>query len=195
MNHWSIRQLDVNNAFYNGILTEDVFMSQSEEFLYPQYPFHVCKLKKALYGLKQALRAWYDKLKGSMLQWGFHTSRSNTYLFIQHVAGELVMVLIYVDDILVTGSNAKLIERIVQQLRSEYALKDLGEFNLEVTPTHEGIHLSQTKYIRGLLKKSQMFESIGFQTPMSSIEKLVKNKVAAFKNSYLHKSIVESYNM
>lgn len=48
MNHWSITQLNVNNAFYNSILTEDVFMSQSEGFLYPQYPFHVCKLKKAL---------------------------------------------------------------------------------------------------------------------------------------------------
>ena len=63
MHHWSIRQLDVNNVFLNGILSKDVFMSQLEGFLLPQLPTRVCRLKKALYGLKQAPRAWYDKLK------------------------------------------------------------------------------------------------------------------------------------
>ena len=82
MNHWPIRQLDVNNAFLNGILSEEVFISQPGGFLHPQFPTHVCKLKKALYRLKQAPRAWYEKLKSSMLQWGFHTSRSDTSLFI-----------------------------------------------------------------------------------------------------------------
>lgn len=140
VHNWSIRQLDVNNAFLNDILSEDVFMSQPEGFLHPQFPTHVCKLKKALYGLKQALRAWYDKLKSSMLQWEFHTSRSDTSLFIQHIEGELVVLLIYVDDILVTGSHIKFVKKVVHQLGAEYALKDFGEFNyflgLEVTPSH-----------------------------------------------------------
>ena len=66
MNHWSIRQFDVNNAFLNGILTEDVFMHQPKGFIHPQYPSYVCKLTKARYGLKQALRALYDRLKSSL---------------------------------------------------------------------------------------------------------------------------------
>ena len=67
MHHWTMRQLDVNNAFLHGILTEDVVMHQLEGFVYPQFLSHVCKLTKALYGLKQAPKAWYDRLKSSLL--------------------------------------------------------------------------------------------------------------------------------
>ncbi|KAH9725617.1 retrovirus-related pol polyprotein from transposon RE1 [Citrus sinensis] len=141
MNHWPIRQLDINNAFLNGILTEEVFMHQPEGFIHPQFPSHVCKLTKALYGLKQAPRAWYDRLKLSLLNWGFIASKSDTLLFIFHKAGDIVVILVYVDDILVIGSNVQLVEKVIHHLSSEFALKDLGEFNyflgLEVTPSVE----------------------------------------------------------
>ena len=75
MNCWLIRQLDVNNAFLNGMLTDDVFMPQPEGFTNSQFPNHVCKLHNALYGLKQAPRAWYDKLKWSLVQWSFRSSK------------------------------------------------------------------------------------------------------------------------
>lgn len=62
-----IRQVDVNNTFLNGELTEDVYMCQPEGFVDLQRPNFVCKLKKALYGLKQAPRAWYEKLKECLI--------------------------------------------------------------------------------------------------------------------------------
>ena len=65
--------------FFNGELTEDVYMYQLEGFVDLKRPSYVCKLKKALYGLKQAPRAWYDKLKNfRMINWGFQSSRADT---------------------------------------------------------------------------------------------------------------------
>ncbi|KAH9751420.1 retrovirus-related pol polyprotein from transposon RE1 [Citrus sinensis] len=168
MNHWTIRQLDVNNAFLNGILTEDVFMHQPEGFVHPQFPAHICKLTKALYGLKQALRTW--------------------------MTGEIIVALIYVDDILITGSNSLLVENVIHQLGAKFASKDLREFNyflgLKVTPTVDGLHLSQNKYIGDLLKKAQMVNCKGCPTLMSSTKKLVKDKGAVFENPSLYRSLV-----
>ncbi|KAH9673912.1 retrovirus-related pol polyprotein from transposon RE1 [Citrus sinensis] len=161
MQQWSIRQLDVNNAFLNGILTEEVFMHQPEGFLHPQYPSHVY-----------------------------------TSLFFQHKVGDIVVVLIYVDDILIIGSDNKLVEEVIGRLGSEFALKDLGDFNyflgLEVTPSAAGMHLSQTKYIGDLLKKAQMIDSKGCPTPMSSSDKLVKDRGASFENPSLYRSLIGS---
>lgn len=78
---WKIQQLDVNNAFLNRDLHEDIYMTQPKGFEDPLYPSYVCKLDKALYGLKQAPRAWYDKLKGYLLELHFQRSTSDVSLF------------------------------------------------------------------------------------------------------------------
>ena len=64
---WSVRQLDINNAFLNGILQEEVFMSQPQGFVDEKHLEYVCRLHKALYGLKQAPRAWFERLHKALL--------------------------------------------------------------------------------------------------------------------------------
>ncbi|KAH9723455.1 retrovirus-related pol polyprotein from transposon RE1 [Citrus sinensis] len=196
MHCWPIRQLDVNNAFLNGMLTEDVFMPQPEGFINSQFPNHICRLHKALYGLKQAPRAWYDKLKGSLVQWGFRSSKSDTSLFFKHTGSDVLIILVYVDDILITGSSNVYITEVISQLSSEFAVKDLGDFNyffgVEVTPSAEGLHLSQTKYVGDILRKAHMLGSKGCNTPISVGEKLQKDKGCTFENSSLYRSIIGS---
>ena len=101
MNQWIVRQVDVNNAFLNGELSEEVFMQQPEGFVDKSKSNYVCRLHKALYGLKQALRVWLEKLRGCLLQWGFRNSKSDSSLFLRKTKVSLIMVLIYVDDILI----------------------------------------------------------------------------------------------
>ncbi|KAH9731198.1 retrovirus-related pol polyprotein from transposon RE1 [Citrus sinensis] len=196
MQCWPVRQLDVNNAFLNGMLTEDVFMPQPEGFINSQFPTHVCKLQKALYGLKQAPRAWYDRLKGSLVQWGFRSSKSDTSLFFKHIGSNVLIILVYVDDILITGSSEVYISEVISLLSSEFALKDLEDFNyflgVEVTPSAEGLHLSQTKYVGDILRKAHMLESKGCNTPISVADKLQKDKGCSFTNPSLYRSIIGS---
>ncbi|KAL6315876.1 hypothetical protein AAG906_012212 [Vitis piasezkii] len=109
------RQLDVENSFLNGELQEEVFMAQPQGFVHPRYPHYVCKLHKALYGLKQAPRAWFHKLRVALVDYGFQPSRTDMSLFVYHTASEVLILLVYVDDILVTGSE-KLISHFISYL-------------------------------------------------------------------------------
>ena len=103
---WSLRQLDINNAFLLGRLTETVYMAQPPGFTDSDHPKHVCKLCKAIYGLKQAPRAWYHELRQFLLASGFKNSYADTSLFVLNTGGTLIYLLIYVDDIILTGNSA-----------------------------------------------------------------------------------------
>ncbi|KAL6314902.1 hypothetical protein AAG906_029120 [Vitis piasezkii] len=106
---WEIRQLDVSNAFLHGILLEDVYMEQPKGFVNSDFPDYVCKLNKSLYGLKQAPRAWFMRLSQTLLEFGFLSSPVDASLFVYHKGHIHLFILIYVDDILVTGTDPSLI--------------------------------------------------------------------------------------
>jgi histone deacetylase 1/2 len=83
---WSLKQLDINNAFLQGHLSETVYMVQPPGFVDHDKPSFVCKLHKAIYGLKQAPRAWYHELRTFLLASGFCNSHSDPSLFTFHSA-------------------------------------------------------------------------------------------------------------
>ena len=173
---WSLRQLDVQNAFLHGVLEEEVYMRQPPGFENGSKPHHVCKFDKALYGLKQAPRAWYSRLSAKLQQLGFKPSRGDTSLFFFKKGKVMIFMLIYVDDINVASSSPEATTALLSNLKNEFALKDLGELHyflgIEVKKLHDGIMLTQEKYARDVIKRVGMKDCKPSNTPMSTTEKL-----------------------
>ncbi|KAF5450915.1 hypothetical protein F2P56_031227 [Juglans regia] len=127
--NWSLQQLDIQNAFLHGDLEEAVYIQQPTGFVHPEYPSHVCKLRKAIYGLKQAPRAWFSKLSNKLFSLGFQESKSDTSLFVYKNNSHIMFVLIYVDDIIVTGSDSNLISEFISALGTSFPVKHLGQLH------------------------------------------------------------------
>jgi hypothetical protein len=141
--NWAIRQLDVKNAFLHGTLTETVYCSQPTGFVAAANPDMVCWLNRSLYGLKQAPQAWYSRFATYLASIGFVEAMSDTSLFIYR-QGEDIVYLLYVNDIVLTTSNAGLLLRTIVALQREFAMKDLG-------PLHHFLGITAERRPQGLL--------------------------------------------
>jgi hypothetical protein len=103
--NFKVYQMDVKSTFLNGDLEEEVYMEQPEGFSLTDNPNYVCKLKKALYGLKQAPRAWYYRLDKFLQDKGFKKGIVDNNLYIKSEGDNLLVVLVYVDDIIFGCTN------------------------------------------------------------------------------------------
>ncbi|KAK3012457.1 hypothetical protein RJ639_010380 [Escallonia herrerae] len=151
---WELHQLDVNNAFLHGDLKEEVYMKIPQGFS-KQGENRVCRLQKSLYGLRQASRNWYHKFTQSLLVVGFIQSQSDHSLFTFARKGSFLAVLIYVDDVIVTGTDSAKISWLKHYLDTKFHIKDLGKLkyflSIEVARSSDGIVLSQRKYVLDIL--------------------------------------------
>jgi histone deacetylase 1/2 len=174
--NWSLRQLDVKNAFLHGVLEEEVYMKQPPGFENPNAPKYICRLDKALYGLKQAPRAWYSRLSTKLQDFGFRPSQADTSLFLYDKSGIIIFVLIYVDDIIVTSSSDCAVSALLKNLNVHFAIKDLGPLHfflgIEVKRTSDGLLLTQEKYANDIMSKVGMVGCKAAPTPLSSSEPL-----------------------
>ncbi|XP_071700433.1 uncharacterized mitochondrial protein AtMg00810-like [Rutidosis leptorrhynchoides] len=145
-------QLDINNAFLYGDLDECVYMTLPLGY-YNENDKRVCKLKRSLYGLKQAPRKWNEKLSSTLN--GFRQSLNDYSLFIESDNDVFIAILVYVDDIVVTGNNTCEINKFKDFLKSKFQIKDLGVLKyflgIEVIRENKNIFLSQRKYTLDLL--------------------------------------------
>jgi histone deacetylase 1/2 len=173
---WSLRQLDVQNAFLHGVLEEEVYMRQPPGFVDNDHPQHVCRLVKALYGLKQAPRAWHARLGAVLHAHGFVSSTADTSLFLLQRPEVTMYLLVYVDDIIVISTSDSATDRLLASLSSAFAVKDLGKLHyflgLEVTHSDDSLTLTQKKYSLDLLGRAGMLECKAASTPMSSTDRL-----------------------
>ena len=153
---WPLQQFDVKNAFLHGELSEEVYMELPPGCMVPEkHKQKVCRLKKALYGLKQSPRAWFGRFTKSMKLFGYRQSNSDHTLFLKKQNGKITALIIYVDDMIVTGNDPTKIKALQQYLSREFKMKDLGSLKyflgIEVSRSKKGIFLSQRKYVIDLL--------------------------------------------
>ena len=194
--NWPLRQLDVRNALLHGFLREKVYMVQPLGYVDPAFPNHVCKLWKSLYGLKQAPWAWFDRFSTQLLHMGFEASLADSSLFILKQGKVLVYLLVYVDDIVLTGNHPDFLTSLIKQLSQAFELKDLGPLHyflgLHITRTSKGLFLSQTKYAHDLLVKHNILSSKPARSPCAPTLRLVPHEGSILPNPHEYRSIVGS---
>jgi len=122
---WPIHQMDVKNAFLHGDLKEDIYMAPPPS-LFSSSTSVICKLKRSLYGLKQTPRAWFDKFRTTLLRFSFMQSKYDSSLFLCTTSTGFVLLLLYVDDIVITSTNSLLINNLQHHLQDCFHMKDLG---------------------------------------------------------------------
>ncbi|KAM1882020.1 hypothetical protein ACFX13_003569 [Malus domestica] len=126
-------------------------------------------IMRSLYGLKQAPRAWFQCFSSHLEDLGFSPSQADTSLFIYLNGSIRIYLLIYVDDILVTGNDMSHIARLIADLGRRFAMKDLGLANyflgMEIVQTSDGLFLSQQKYVQDLLLRTKMATAKPVHTP------------------------------
>ncbi|KAK1606785.1 hypothetical protein QYE76_030467 [Lolium multiflorum] len=176
---WCLRQVDVSNAFLHGFLNEDVYMQQPPGFEDARYPSHVCKLQRSIYGLKQSPRAWYARLSQRLYDLGFSASKADTSLFFFSRDGVEIYMLVYVDDIVISGSTPEAVDRLVHALAASFPIKDMGKLDyflgLEASYNSGGMTLTQRKYALDLLHRVNMENCNSAPTPLMTSERLARD--------------------
>jgi hypothetical protein len=168
---WKIHQMDVKTAFLHGIIQEEIYIEQPLGFEAYNRESHVYRLKKALYGLKQAPRAWYSRIDAYLQQMGFMKCDADPNLYYIVVDGEILMLILYVDDLFITGAE-KIIEGCKRDLASEFDMKDIELMHyflgLEVWQEEGHIFLGQGKYTVDILSRFHMGDCKPMSTPMAT---------------------------
>ncbi|XP_031101887.1 uncharacterized protein LOC116005790 [Ipomoea triloba] len=185
---WTLRQLDVHNVFLNGNLVELVYMRQPLGYSDSTFPSYVCVLQRSLNGLKQAPRAWFKRLHDFLLSVGFKASKTDASLFYYSAGDSQVFLLVYVDDILLMGSDSILVYELMKWLASKFKLRDIGTpsvfLEIETMPFERGLLLSQRRYMSGILKRAGMSDYKPLATPIS-----VSRSVSLFDNLTQYRSL------
>ncbi|KAJ0666336.1 putative RNA-directed DNA polymerase [Helianthus annuus] len=187
---WPLRQFDVKNAFLHGELKEEVYMEVPPGLEKDSNSREVCRLKKSLYGLKQSPRAWFGRFTLAMKEYGFKQSNSDHTLFLKRRNGLVTCLIIYVDDMIITGNDEEEMTRLKGNLFKEFEMKDLGRLKyflgIEVMRSRQGIFICQKKYVLDLLAETGMIDCKPVDTPMMANQKLYmeENAKLADKGEY-----------
>eukprot|EP00253_Pinus_taeda_P003439 PITA_03439 len=185
--------MDVKSAFLHGDLHEEIYMEQPVGFIQTDSSL-VFRLKKSLYGLKQAPRAWYAKMDSFLLESGFSRCHSDNIVYTKKEGKSLIILVLYVDNLILTGSDPNLINHVKSSLKKKFEMTDLGHLHyflgLQVLQSKEGIFLSQSKYACDLLRFFHMEDCKPAPSPFQSGVKLSVNCTSPEVDATLYRQLV-----
>lgn len=176
-NHgWDLHHLDVKTAFLHGDLKEEIYVAQPDGFVKVGEEHKVLKLLKSLYGLKQSPRAWNMKLDEILKGLKFEKCLQEHAVYRREIKDDLIVIGVYVDDLIVTGSNMKIIKEFKRAMSSKFEMTDLGKLTyylgIEVKYENNVILLHQEAYARKVLKEAGMEFCNPTHVPMNPNERL-----------------------
>ncbi|KAL0414349.1 UNVERIFIED_CONTAM: Retrovirus-related Pol polyprotein from transposon RE1 [Sesamum radiatum] len=193
---WKIYQMDVKSAFLNGYIDEEIYVEQPQGFVAKGCEEKVLRLKKALYGLKQAPRAWYSRIDNYFMNQGFRRSLSEPTLYVKRQGNDTLIVSLYVDDLIYTGNNEKMIHDFKEDMMKTFEMSDLGLMHfflgIEINQEKEGIFICQKKYTETLLKKFKMESCKTVTTPLVTGEKYKKEDGSEKVDGSIYRSLIGS---
>ena len=178
MRSWPLYQLDIKNAFLHGDLAKEVYMVHPPGFIAQGKSGLVCRLRRSLYGLKQSLRAWFGRFSSMVQEFDMTRSTSDHSVFYHHTSSrQCIYLIVYVDDIVITGNDQDGIRKLKQHLFSHFQTKDLGKFKyflgIGIAQSKFGVAMSQRKYDFDILEETNMLNCKPTNTPMDPNVKLV----------------------
>ncbi|GKF39400.1 zinc finger, CCHC-type containing protein, partial [Tanacetum coccineum] len=167
-------------SFLNGDLDEEVYIKQPEGFVMPSNEHNVCKLVKSLYGLKQAPKQWHQKFDEVVLSSGFLLNQYDKCVYCKFdSSGKGVIICLYVDDMLIFGTDQYQVDKNKKFLSSRFSMKDMGEadviLGIKIKHENKGIVITQSHYIEKILNNFNREDCSLVSTPMDPVEKLKPN--------------------
>lgn len=168
-----VYQFDVKTAFLNGILNEEIYMKQPPGFEIKGKENHVCLLKRSLYGLKQAPKSWNDAIDETLITFGFQRCLSDNCLYFKRFSdGNWCILLIYVDDILITATSEEISKEVERQISSIFEIRSLGEVNhylgMEVKRENDIYTINQNQFIKKIIKEFGLTDAKESKIPLDS---------------------------
>ncbi|GJV74865.1 zinc finger, CCHC-type containing protein [Tanacetum coccineum] len=175
-----IHQMDVKTAFLNGELDKEVHMNRPQGFIMPDNENKVCKLIKSLYELKQTPKQWHQKFDEVVLSNGYFTYQDDKCVYSKFdESGKGVIICLYVDDMLIFGTDQVQVDMTKEFLSLKFSMKDIGEadviLGIRIKHRSNGIAIYQSHYIEKVLKKFNYFDCTLVSTPMDTSEKPMPN--------------------
>lgn len=164
-----IHQMGVKTASLNGKLHEEIYMEQPKKFIVPGQEKKMCRLVKSLYGLKQAPKQWHEKFDKVLMFNGYRINECDKCVYVKNTTHGYVIICLYLDDMLIFGSNIDIIKPTKKMLNKEFEMKDLRVadviLGMKVSRSYEGYVLSHSHYIKLVLEKFDKYDGRPAKTP------------------------------